>query len=481
MDDLTLALLSAAALLLLVGLAESARRLMGVPPHITRTTVHIGAGVLAALAPLLFATPAWPTGIALAALLSMALARIHGHLPALHAARSGSWGTVWSPAAALLLYQLAWAHPPLVTIPLLVMAFGDAAGVIASRSMRRPHPLPAGLGDGTWAGSVAVFGVSGLAVALGWEAFGLGTTGEALLVGIAVAPVAAGAEALFRRGLDNLALPFTVAFTLHLLQGGIQPAGFLAAEGLAMVVAVLAVRLTLLRADGGVAAFLLASVLLGGGGWRWALPVLLFFILSSLLSRAFTARRRPALQRAAKGGERDALQVAANGGIPLLLFAGWSLAGETGVWWVAFLSAVAAANGDTWATEVGTMLRSTARSITTARPVPAGTSGGVTLPGSAAGVLGAFIIAMVGVLVVSGTPLLAVTLAGAGGMLADSLLGATLQGHWQVVDGAGTTEQPPVPGEREGRLARGLPWMTNDVVNVCGSFVGALLGILLTI
>ena len=486
MSDPMLAAACAVALALVVGVAEVSRRLLSVPGRATRMTVHVASGVLAALAPLLFSGPLWPALVAASAVLVIGLARRGGHLPSLHAARPRSWGTVWFPAGALALYLSAWSHPHLVTIPLLAMAFADVAGVLVGEGIKRARPLPEGMEGKTWDGSVAVFATAGLAVSLGWEAFGLGGMGAALLIGLALAPVAAAAEAVSRHGLDNMTIPLACALTLGIIEATGEPLPLLAAEGLGLVAALVAVRRRLLRPDGAVAAFLLTTWLLGGGGWPWTLPVVVFFMLSSLLSYGWTGRKAAAQAVAAKGARRDLGQVAANGGVPLVTLAMWLVGVEGEIAWVAFLAGVATATADTWGTEVGTALRSRARLITTGRAVPAGTSGGVTLAGSAAGVLGAVTIGLTGLLVyppwLVGPVWKAAAAGVAGGCLGtllDSLLGATLQGHWRTGEGEGLTERPPGPAGEWLRPARGLAWMTNDAVNLLAAVGGAGLAVIL--
>ena len=109
---------------------------------------------------------------------------------------------------------------------------------------------------------------------------------------------------------------------------------------------------------------------------------------------------------------------------------------------VAVLGALACCNGDTWASELGSVLGSgQPRLITSLRKVPRGTNGGVTLMGLLASCLGGLLIGMtyyLGILLsasrsdMSRAPdQLNVLLLGAvGGLLGsviDSLLGASLQ------------------------------------------------------
>ena len=152
--------------------------------------------------------------------------------------------------------------------------------------------------------------------------------------------------------------------------------------------------------------------------------LLAFFVLSTLLSRRGTARN-----------ER---QVMANGGIAGLA----ALAGN----WTWFAGALAAANADTWATEIGSHSRTPPRLITNGLRVPAGTDGGMTLLGTTAGIAGAGLIA--GVSYLFGQPgTVAIAAAGVVGMLLDSLLGATVQGK--------------------------VRWVDNDAVNLAATLTGA--------
>jgi uncharacterized protein (TIGR00297 family) len=130
--------------------------------------------------------------------------------------------------------------------------------------------------------------------------------------------------------------------------------------------------------------------------------------------------------------------VLANGGIAALA----ALAGN----WTWFAGALAAANADTWATEIGSHSRTPPRLITTGLRVPAGTDGGMTLLGTAGGIAGAgFVAVLASVLGQRSSPVIAV--AGIAGMLLDSLLGATVQGK--------------------------VAWMDNDAVNLAATLSGA--------
>ncbi len=191
-----------------------------------------------------------------------------------------------------------------------------------------------------------------------------------------------------------------------------------------------------------------------------------------------------------KGGKRDAGQVLANGGIAGLMVIAHAFWPHLDWPWVAFCGALAAANADTWATELGVLSKSTPRLITTFQPVARGTSGGVTLTGSLASLGGSLLIAACG-LGLRPSPILsagiqpgqfaaAVTLAGLLGSLADSALGAALQAIYFCPACKKETERHPFHtcGAATSRV-RGLAWLDNDRVNAICTLTGSLVAVFL--
>ncbi|RIK79036.1 hypothetical protein DCC62_06495 [candidate division KSB1 bacterium] len=65
-------------------------------------------------------------------------------------------------------------------------------------------------------------------------------------------------------------------------------------ELLAMAVAAISYRVKFLDLSGALATFVLGSFVFGLGGWKFSLPLLAFFVLSSMLSRLGAARKRAA-------------------------------------------------------------------------------------------------------------------------------------------------------------------------------------------
>lgn len=236
--------------------------------------------------------------------------------------------------------------------------------------------------------------------------------------------------------------------------------------------AALAWRAGLLSASGAVAATAVGAAAVQAG-WPWVALLLVFFLTSSGLSRWRDAERSGRTDDiVAKGRARDAWQVLANGGV-FAVAALASCLGDPGAWRAVGAGAIAAAMADTWSTEVGTVLGGSPRLVTTGRVVPPGTSGAVTLTGTAAALCGAVLAALVSHGMDWGTPLAAVAAGGVGGALADSLLGATWQERrWCDQCGVATEQRRHRCGAAT-RPHGGIPWLDNDVVNLASTLAGA--------
>ena len=245
-------------------------------------------------------------------------------------------------------------------------------------------------------------------------------------------------------------------------------AGFLLAGAIAFVA-----RTVRALSAGGALAALLVGTAAAIAGWTWATVLIVFFVTSSTLSRFKHATREARIGRIVeKGNERDAVQVLANGGV---FAAGALLAAATGesTWAAAALGALAAATADTWATEVGTVTGGLPRSIISFKPLPAGTSGGVTVPGTVASIAGAAFIACVSYFTGVGRASAAVFVGGVLGSLADSLIGATVQERRWCDGCSEATERRTHYCGRATRVVGGVPGARNDFVNVVCTLVGA--------
>lgn len=247
---------------------------------------------------------------------------------------------------------------------------------------------------------------------------------------------------------------------------------------LAAAVSAISYRLRLLDLGGALAGFVVGAVTFGAGGWPFTIPMLLFFGLSNLLSKIVKSENRDRHEMLEKGARRDAKQVLANGLLPALLVLA-SLYGEARYFFILYLSSLAAATADTWATEIGMAFGGQPRSILTGKAVPVGESGGVTFGGTLGAVLAAAFMAGCGVVIGNLWPLYAlssnvfviIAISAILAQIIDSLLGATVQKMNRCTICQKSTERGVHCGV-ETIHSKGVAWIDNDVVNYLCSLSG---------
>ncbi|MBX3048397.1 MAG: DUF92 domain-containing protein [Anaerolineales bacterium] len=264
------------------------------------------------------------------------------------------------------------------------------------------------------------------------------------------------------------------------VQFGFDTTQILIGSGLAAIIALAGWRLGALNLSGAVAATALGGLTYGLGGLPAAMLLVAFFASSSGLSRAFNRHKKAVSEDFSKTGQRDWVQVLANGGAALLAL----LAGAMGwlsqpVAWLAFAAALATANADTWATELGVLSRTPPRLVTTGAPAPTGASGAVSALGTLVGLAAGLLIGVLAGWLLGRDLTLVVLVVGFSGLLGsliDSYLGATVQAGYYCPKCKKETERHPqhTCGATT-QLRRGLPWFSNDWVNLLSTFCGAFL------
>ncbi len=167
-------------------------------------------------------------------------------------------------------------------------------------------------------------------------------------------------------------------------------------------------------------------------------PLVVLFALTFVVTRVGRSHKEKRGLAESRRGRRPS-QVTANLGVAALTLAApeyligglpsLSLPVQYGVF-AGCLAALAEATADTLSSEIGQALGGAAVLITTGRRVPAGTDGGVSLNGSVAGVVGAALVVWAGRLWLGAawSQVGSAAFTGAvAGLIADSLLGATLE------------------------------------------------------
>ncbi|WP_017728325.1 DUF92 domain-containing protein [Halalkalibacterium ligniniphilum] len=249
-----------------------------------------------------------------------------------------------------------------------------------------------------------------------------------------------------------------------------------------LVIALVAYRLKKLTKFGAVAAFFVGSIIAFGLGFFGLLLLGLFFGSSSFWSSYHQQKKENEITE--KGERRDGWQVVANGGAAGIMALLYSIF-PSPIWLSAFIASLAAANADTWASEIGSLSRRKPVHITKWKAVEPGTSGAVSPLGLASALAGSFFIVFFGIylwwggVIYSYGLLLLLTLAGFMGNLMDTFVGATGQVLYRCKQCGMDTERKTHCGMKT-RKTFGIRWLNNDVVNgICtltGAVIGALIG-----
>ena len=244
---------------------------------------------------------------------------------------------------------------------------------------------------------------------------------------------------------------------------------------LGLIISVVSYKFKLLNLSGAIATFFLAWIIFSFGQVKWTIPILTFFILSSLLSKFRKKINLKVDPYFPKSDERDHVQVLANGGFPGILVLINQLHGSE-LFYIAYVSAIAAVCSDTWATEIGTMFNTKTFNIINFHQVEQGISGGVSLIGFMGAALGAMSIS------VSVTPwlnniseiILIIFLSGFLGSTFDSVLGSTLQGKFNCTVCNKKIESKSHCGKNSVHI-KGYRWLNNDAVNFAASLFGGFI------
>ena len=178
-------------------------------------------------------------------------------------------------------------------------------------------------------------------------------------------------------------------------------------------------------------------------GVNWLFLIFIFLILGLAFTRYKHQYKK---EIGVYEGTRTIRNVVSNGVVPFVMAAFGNYGG--------FIGSIATATADTMASEVG--VTTTPRLITTFKKVPPGTDGGISVPGTAAGIIGAGLIGVAAYLLgiypdLYKTMEIAI-ISGTLGCFIDSLLGALLESK---------------------------KYLNNEHVNliatVCGAFIGIIL------
>ena len=305
---------------------------------------------------------------------------------------------------------LCFPHrPDIVAVSWVLLAVGDGLATMVGAHVRTATlPWNRAKSYGGLAAGVLGAAAAGTAIAF-WTARGMAVPPP--LWFLVAAPIAAACVAGLVEtvpiGLnDNISVPFTAAFVLwslsHLDSTSLHASLTVASARLLPAVAINAAFARLGWSAGTVTipgavtgAMIGTATWLGAGGAGWTL-LFAAFAIASVATRLGHGRKTSLGIAEGRGGRRGPGNAIANTGL-----AAWAMLLSLGLpdpraALLVAVAALATAASDTVASEVGKAWGRTTWLVTSFRRVPPGTSGAVSLEGTAAGALGAVLLATIG-------------------------------------------------------------------------------------
>jgi uncharacterized protein (TIGR00297 family) len=495
-------------LLALIGfflvLGELLTRKFSVSPLVVRKVIHLSMGVVMFFIPSYFTSNFYPLIVALLSSVIGLVSLKAGMLKSLHGEPVMSqentpiisYGPVLFPLVFFIQALFLWGeHVWILQTSMLVQGIGDALAALVGTAAGGRHIENLTKSRKSVEGSMAMFISSLVIISISLFVFQPAFTGglagqpvwALLALALLLSLLATAVEALLSWGLDNLFIPLSIAYVLYVIDVNdmVNINGFLLGGLFALLLAVFSIKVKFLNNSGATATFLLGTTIFGIGGLVWTVPLLTFYLLSSILSKLGHKRKAKFDLVFEKGSQRDAGQVYANGGVAWIMMVIYSLTNDPYIFF-AYLGTLAAVQADTWATEIGTMWpNAKARLITTFKDVPVGTSGGVSIPGTSASFIGSLFICSSAVLMnVSWIhqlgilqSMLVIGISGLIASLVDSFFGATVQAQYYDPIRQKVTERThsvtPDGSLVANELLKGYHFVNNDLVNTLCAISGS--------
>jgi uncharacterized protein (TIGR00297 family) len=220
----------------------------------------------------------------------------------------------------------------------------------------------------------------------------------------------------------------------------------------------------LLTPSGLINAWGLGVVIWGTLGWRGYAVVMFYFLVGSAVTRIGMAQKEAEGIAEKRGGARGPENVWGSAlmamvcalGVAAIEF-GWLDASWRSLLLLGYVASFATKLSDTTASEVGKAYGKSTFLITTLKPVARGTEGAISLEGTMAGIIGGVVIGLVayslGLITLPGVVICVIAAFVATNL--ESVIGATLQHKFD--------------------------WLTNELVNVINTIIGAVVAISIAI
>ena len=466
-------------ILLIVGLfiafSEILFNFFNVKSFITRKFLHFSTGLLLIFSPYLFDSNLIPIILSILFTIINLIFIKYNIFKSIHYTKNKNYGTFFYPIAYLILCLFWWEKTLVFQLSLTILTVSDsAASIIGNILPNSKHYIL--LRDKKSVNGTITMALSSFILVYFGLLFSKDLNQEMILsnllfISFFVSLISTFSEAISINGSDNLSVPIFSAISIDLAQKIIlenfiiQTISFVCFLG---ILCYLFTKIRILKKDGAFAAFLIGIILFSIGKWEFLIPISIFFLTSSILSKISSYF----LNKKKKESNRNLTQVLSNGSIPLLLSFIWFYTSME-LFFYSFLASISAVNSDTWATEIGSLSNKKPVNSINFKKIKKGESGGITLLGIIGGIGGAFIISIFSI--EYGKIFIIISVSGFLACYFDSILGSTLQGKYKCKK-CGQNNEIGFHCNQSSELISGIEIFSNNLVNfLCSAFGGIIL------
>ena len=454
-------------------LSEILFNYFSVKSFITRKFLHFSTGILLVFSPYIFQTNLIPI------ILSMLFTIINFILiefnlfKSIHFSKNKNYGTFYYPISYFILCVFWWDKPFVFQLSLAILTISDTSASLVGNILPNSKKFTIWKDKKTINGTIAMAVTSFILVYLG-QLF-LNDLNQQLIISnllffsFFVSLISTFSELISIKGSDNFSIPIFSAISIDLAQKIIlenyifETLIWICILGLCCY---FFSKIQILKKNGAIGAFLIGIILFSIGKWKFLIPISIFFLTSSFLSKIssklFNIKK--------KESNRDLKQVLCNGIIPLLLSVIWFYT-SIELFFYSFLASISAVNSDTWATEIGSLSKKQPVNTINFKKINKGESGGITLIGIIGGIFGSIVTSILSIN--NGYLLTLISISGFLSCYFDSVLGSTLQAKY-VCKNCGKTNEIGFHCNQNSELIYGVKFFTNNFVNLLCSAFGAI-------
>ena len=448
-------------ILLLIFVCEVLYKKNLLSPQIFRAIIHSSVGIGVSISPFIFESFFQPIFLALVFFSINLFSYKNNQLKSFHDVNRDSLGTIFFPISFIILAIPFWENKYFITSSFMILAISDPLASIVGNFYKKAHFYKISNEIKSIEGSLIMFLSTSIILLFLSDHIFHGFNINHLTITIFLCSIFITiSESISTKGSDNLSIPLTAFIFIEMfnfLNESKSIVQFFLTISLIICILFYFYRKNHLSLSGFLSASLMATLITGLGGSFYLIPIIIFFISSTIISKLGNSTEYKS------SINRSVSQVISNGGIPLLICI-INHFYQDAILYYAFLASVAAANSDTWGTEIGKLSKIKPIDIISRKKLSKGESGGITNIGLLGSFMGSFIIGLSGYLFINDLQyVLLVTLSGWFGAIFDSILGSTLQGRFISEDGLIISENK----KYNNYLFTGINIFDNDLVNLC--------------